>query len=196
MRKTRDPWILASLLLVALLAPVPLLTAGAPEPPAQQVAAPLPVSYEGQQALVVRIPEGVSLGEATAVVQQAQDNMQHVANDEVNLPEATRDVEETVDLGGHLLFVVIGMLVGSVFRPITDLIVTRSKLDNRLTGAINVLVLVVVYVGAWALCHDAFPELPQQPLGWVVMALGASGVGAGTQSYVRSRKEGASAEHL
>lgn len=138
-----------------------------------------PLTVLGQTAMEVR----------EEMVEQVDENIDAVIQGDATLPEGTRDIEESVDLGANQIIPFLFMFFGSVVKPaVMVFIEKRPNIDNRLVGAINVVVLVLFYLTMWALLHNYYPQISQDPLGFVFMGLGAAGLGDGLMSLTRTIK--------
>lgn len=165
--------------------------------PAEEPAAPLPsatigpsvTEFNGAPVAIVPAPPEASTAEVAAVAAQSAENLEAVASGEVSLAAATRDpTSGAPDPGDGGLFWLLSIVFGSVIKPLTDAAVEKlSGVDNRLSGAINTAVVLVTYVGAWALLHDGNPGLPQDVFSWAIAGFAAAGMGAATSSAWRSR---------
>lgn len=175
------------IVLLCLLFGVIRLPAQEPSP-AASAPTPAVVTVNGAPAAVVPAPSDASPAEVQAVAEQSAENLKAVASGEVSLAEATRDpTSGAPDPGSGSMFWLLSIIFGMVIRPITDVAVERIKgLDNRLSAACNVAVLLAVYIGAWAAFHGSNPGLPQDVAAWVIAGFAAAGLGSATTAGARS----------
>jgi len=139
-------------------------------------------------ATIVPAPPDVTAAEVKAVAEQSAENLEAVASNEIGIAEATRDpTSGAPDPGSGSTFWLIAMFFGSVVRPITDNVVGRIKsIDDKLSGSVNTVALIVTYVAAWALFHSSNPSLPQDALAWIIAGLAAAGLGSATTGGIRA----------
>lgn len=198
--------VLALIFLLSLLGAIPPVLGQEPTPsdaPAEEVDAPPPelsaspavavvpsvVEVEGQSVAVVPAPKGASEAQTEAVAEQAAENLEAVASGEVTLAEATRDpTSGAPDPGGGGLFWILAIVMGSIVRPVTDVVVERMKaVDNRLSAAIHSGTVLALYLGAWAIFASSNPALPQDPTSWLIAGFAAVGVGSASTSLLRTQ---------
>ena len=146
------------------------------------------IPHDGAPSVAVPVPREVDKEDAHQVGAATQGALREYAAGDVTLGELTRSPEDSLDLGATAVYSVILVLMGAVFKPLTDVFTERSNLDNRLTAAVHVTVVLLVYLGAWAAFHRSYPSLPQDPLAWVLIGLGAAGLGGAGTAVVRSRR--------
>lgn len=156
----------------------------------EDLVAPTPaiIITTGGATANVDLPGEANLRDASAILRQAQDNIDHVEDGDVSLSEATRDPAETPDTGSSSVFWLFALIVGSVVRPITDAGVSRIRwMDDKLAAAVNTAVVIGLAVLIWILFHDKYQGLPQDLVSWVIAAFSAAGAGAASSSVVKSR---------
>lgn len=166
---------------VALRATEAAASAPAPEPTPVLI-----VPYDGQPALVTKVPPEIPRGEVQQMGEAQEQSFKAVASGEVDVAEATRDPAQSPDPGSGLVFWLLAALFGGIVRPPVDYMVERSRLDDRLGGAVHVGVMVAFYLGLWALLHASYPSLPQDWTSWLIAAGLGGGAGAGAQSAIRA----------
>jgi hypothetical protein len=143
---------------------------------------PAVVTVAGQPAALAPAPPEASVSEVKAVADQATETLKDVADGKVSIEQATRDPGSTPDPGAGYLILMVGTIAAGCVRYITDMIVKRVPehvLPDVATSLIGHSVTALVFVGAWALLHGGFPDLPQTWQTWIGMALtGSAGGGA------------------
>jgi len=155
----------------------------APEPSATP---PIIIPLNGEPAVVTKVPPELPRGEVRELAAQQEQTAEQVASGEVPIAKATRDLSQAPDPGSSIVFWLLAALFGGVVRPPVDYIVERSRLDDRLGGAVHVAALAGFYLLLWAVLHGSHPGMPQDWESWLIAAGLGGGAGAGAQSALRS----------
>lgn len=173
----------ASLLpLLAVCALAAALYAGDAAPP-EPLPAPTVVVVDGAPAAVVPAPAEASPAEVAAVAHQSAENLRAVADGEVTIEQATRDPRETLDPGADYIFWIVGIVAAAVLRGVNDLVVSRApRIPDSAASLLGLLIVVGVYIGAWAALSDYYPELPQTWPSWAFAGVIGSGLVSGAKS--------------
>jgi hypothetical protein len=141
---------------------------------------------DGGHAVLVEVPKSLPRGEVREAAQHQEDTLEHVANGNVSMAEATRDPDQSTDPGSGIEFWLLAALFGGLVRPPVDYAVERSRLDTRLGAAVHLAALVGFYLLLWALLHKSNPGLPQDWTSWLIAAGVGGGAGAAGQSSIRT----------
>lgn len=138
-------------------------------------AAPVP---QPQQSITIPVPADVTAVEARAVEVRQTDTLKHLGDNEVTIDEATRDPAQSPDPGSGSTFWIVGIVAGAITRPAINFAVARwPAMPDDFAGVLHFILLLVVYLGAWAVLHRSNGNLPQDWESWVGAAIGATGGG-------------------
>lgn len=166
-------------------APPPMAApAAGPAVLAAPVLPPVVTAATAAPPVTVTITDDATRAEVNAVAQHSAESLQAVAKDEITLAQATRRAEDTPDPGGSgYVFWMVGIIAAAALRFGNDMLVKKlPSLPNSGSSFFGLIVVGGVFVGAWALLHKQYADLPQTWFSWLVAGVTGAGLMAGARS--------------
>jgi hypothetical protein len=150
--------------------------------------APLAAQEPAPVAVVeVEIPatvaEKLAPTDAETVAESAVTDAEALASGDATQAEVGRDPANSLDLGATWQVAVISGLFMAILAPWTTVLLKKANIvAPDLASGANMAVAVAYYLIAWWLLRERYPNLPQDPLSWVGIAIAGAGAGQSFRS--------------